>query len=213
MYSSRELFISDTTVIALSATEFVEFISSFAAFANEGYRVNGHLIRRIEDGNGDVIYSYKEEKTQILNKSYVYILNELLSNTYDVTLKSYTSPTCASIAPKLTKKYAIKSGTTDYDLYTIGYNKDVIVSVWTGYDDNRKIKSNKYKYSKNIWADTVESYLKNKNSSWYQIPETVIGVLVDPISGEVADENTSKPTLFYYINMIYWYYYYFIFNF
>ena len=59
----------------------------------------------------------------------------MLANTYDASLKSYTSPTCASIKPKLTKKYAVKSGTTDYDLWTVGYNPNVVVGVWTGYDD------------------------------------------------------------------------------
>ena len=193
--------IKANTSLPLGTSEFTmkEFISSFAAFANEGYRVNGHLIRRIEDGNGDVIYSYKEEKTQILNKSYVYILNELLSNTYDVTLKSYTSPTCASIAPKLTKKYAIKSGTTDYDLYTIGYNKDVIVSVWTGYDDNRKIKSNKYKYSKNIWADTIEGYLRQKENDWYDKPENIVGVITDLNNGSLATNESKLKKVLYYV--------------
>ena len=44
-----------------------------------------------------------------------------------------------------------------------------------------------------------ENYTKEKDSSWYDLPSNVVGVLVDPISGEVATENTKKPTMFYYI--------------
>lgn len=62
----------------------------------------------MEDGNGDVLYEYKKKKVKVLNKSYTYILSELLSNTYNTSLKSYTSPTCASIKPKLTKNMPLK---------------------------------------------------------------------------------------------------------
>ncbi len=177
----------------------IEFVSAYSSLANSGSTINGHLIRRVEDGNGDVIYEYKEKKEKVLNESYTYILNELLANTYDYNLKSYTSPTCLSIAPKLTKKYAVKSGTTDYDLWTVGYNPDIIVGVWTGYDDNRKLASNELKYSKNIWADTIEGYLREKDASWYEKPNNVVGVLTDMNTGEVATNDSKLKKILYYI--------------
>lgn len=176
-----------------------EFTSSYAAIANSGMSVKGHLIRRVEDGNGDIIYEYKDKSEEILNKSYTYILSELLSNTYDANLKSYTSPTCASIAPRLTKKYAVKSGTTDYDLWTVGYNPDVVVSVWTGYDDNRKLSSSEYKYAKNIWADTIENYLRDKEYSWYEKPDNVVGVITDLNTGRQATNESKLKKILYYI--------------
>ena len=177
----------------------IEFVSAYSSLANSGSTINGHLIRRVEDGNGDVIYEYKEKKEKVLNESYTYILNELFANTYDYNLISYTSPTCLSIAPKLTKKYAVKSGTTDYDLWTVGYNPDIIVGVWTGYDDNRKLASNELKYSKNIWADTIEGYLREKDASWYEKPNNVVGVLTDMNTGEVATNDSKLKKILYYV--------------
>lgn len=176
-----------------------EFVNAYSALANSGYSVKKHLIKKIEDGNGDIIYEYKEDKEKVLNKSYTYILNELLSNTYDTSLKSYTSPTCASIAPKLTKKYAVKSGTTDYDLWTVGYNPDVVVGVWTGYDDNRKLTKKEYKYSKNIWADTIENYLRDKEGNWYEMPNNVVGVITDLNTGKEATNNSKLKKILYYV--------------
>lgn len=176
-----------------------EFVNAYSSLANEGVKTNNHIIRKIEDGNGDVIYKYKEKKEEILNKSYSYILSEMLANTYDASLKSYTSPTCASIKPKLTKKYAVKSGTTDYDLWTVGYNPDVVVGVWTGYDDNRKLSSKEYKYSKNIWADAIEEYLRDKKEVWYDKPDNVVGVLTDLNTGKVADNNSKLKKILYYV--------------
>ncbi len=176
-----------------------EFVSAYATLANSGVSVKEHLIRKIEDGNGDIIYEFKDEKEKVLNKSYTYILSELLSNTYDTNLKSYTAPTCASIAPKLTKKYAIKSGTTDYDLWTVGYNPDVVIGVWTGYDDNRKLNKKEYKYSKNIWADTIEGYLRDKEANWYETPNNVIGVITDLNTGKEATNDSKLKKILYYV--------------
>ena len=176
-----------------------EFVSAYASLANSGYSVKNHLIRKVEDASGTVLYKYKEKKDKILNESYTYILNELLANTYDVSLKSYTAPTCASISPKLTKKYAVKSGTTDYDLWTVGYTPNVVVGVWTGYDDNRKLSNKELKYSKNIWADTIEGYLRDKEEKWYDKPSNVVGVLTDVNTGFVATNDSKLKKVLYYI--------------
>ena len=45
----------------------------------------------------------------------------------------------------------------------------------------------------------MEEYLKDKDNSWYEIPENVVGVLVNPINGVVADSDSSKSKLFYYL--------------
>ena len=175
-----------------------EFVSAYSMFANTGYSVKGHLITKIEDIKGNLIYEYKHKKKRVLDKSYTYILSELLSNTTDRKLKSYTSPTAASISLKLTKKYAIKTGTTDYDLWTVGYNPDAVVGIWTGYDDNRKLKK-EYKYSKNIWADTIENYLREKKEKWYEKPDNVNGVLTDLNTGKVATNTSKLKKILYYI--------------
>lgn len=177
----------------------LEFTNAYATLANTGISVKEHLINKIEDAQGNVIYEYKNNNDRVLNKSYTYILSELLSNTYDTSLISYTSPTCASIAPKLTKKYAVKSGTTDYDLWAVGYNKDVVVGVWTGYDDNRELSSTEYKYAKNIWADTTEGYLRDKESAWYETPDNVVGVLIDVETGEVATNDSKLKKILYFV--------------
>ena len=55
-----------------------------------------------------------------------------------------------------------------------------------------------FKYSKKIWANALESYLKDKEVTWYNIPENVVGVIVDPITGNLAtNESTHKKILYY----------------
>lgn len=177
----------------------MEMVSGYAAFANMGYKVNSHLIRKIEDSNGNVLYEYKDEKVNILNESLVYILNEMLTYTYDKDFIDYNYPTMISLLPKITNKYSIKSGTTNSDMWIMGYNKDCVLGVWTGYDDNRDMDSNDASFHKDVWIDTIEGYFKDKETSWYQVPDNIVGVLVNPLTGDLAKKEDEKKKLFYFL--------------
>ena len=50
-----------------------------------------------------------------------------------------------------------------------------------------------------MWRDTVEEYLKEVEPHWYSMPENVVGTLVNPITGKIADEKDKKATMFYYL--------------
>lgn len=177
----------------------IDYVGGYATFANGGYKIKPHLIEKVLDCNDNVLYEFKEEKEPVLNSSIVYILNDLMTGTYDLTMIDYNYPTCGSLVNKITNKYAIKTGTTDTDSWTIGYNKDILIGVWNGYDDAKTIEMNAVKSSKNIWADAIEGYLKDKDTSWYDMPDNVVGVLVDPINGTLADNKTKKKKILYYI--------------
>ena len=45
----------------------------------------------------------------------------------------------------------------------------------------------------------MEKYLKDKDNSWYDKPDNVVGVFVDPITGEIANETTKKRKILYYV--------------
>lgn len=177
----------------------MEITAAYSSFANQGYKINPHFIKKVEDSKGNTLYENKEEKIEVLNSSLTYILNEMLTNTYNKNFIDYNYPTLISLLPNITHKYAIKSGTTDTDLLIMGYNKNAVLGVWTGYDDNKKIDSTKYSYHKNIWIDTMESYFKNHEAQWYDIPDNVVGVLVNPITGTLIDDNAEKKEMFFYI--------------
>ena len=177
----------------------MEMVCGYGAFASQGYNVDSHFIKRVEDSKGNIIYQYKEEKDLILNPSLTYILSEMLTSTYDTAFISYNYPTLISLLPKITHKYSIKTGTTDSDMLIIGYNKNAVLGIWTGYDDNRKIDANDYYLHKDVWIDTMETYLKDKDNSWYSVPSNIVGVLVDPITGMLAKEDTKNSKMFYFI--------------
>lgn len=177
----------------------LEMAAGYSAFANLGHKVTPHLITRIEDKDGKVLYTYKEKREKVLDENLCFILNNMLTATYDKDYIDYNYPTALSIASKMTHKYALKSGTTSTDNWNIGYNKDLLTAVWVGYDNNQELKSSEYKYAQNIWLNSMERYLEGKGEGWYETPENVSSMLVDPISGKPALENTEKSKLMYFI--------------
>ena len=179
----------------------IEMAAGYSAFANLGYKVEPHLIEKIVDENNNVLYQSKKEKSLVLNSSLAFILNNMLTSTYDVNFIDYNYPTAVSLSSKLTHTYALKSGTTNGDNWNIGYNSDVLCAVWMGYDDNRSLNTNEYKYSQNIWYKSIEAYEKDKdnNDVWYKVPKNVSAVFVDPISGKPVTNDVQKKKLMYFI--------------
>lgn len=185
--------------LGTASINIIEMAAAYSAFANEGYKVEGYLISRVEDLKGNVLYEHKEEKENILNKSLTYILSELLTSTYDSTFIDYNYPTAIGIAPKIKHKLALKSGTTNTDHWSIGYNHNIVTAVWVGYDDNRDIEASDYKYSRNIWVEATEGYLQDQEDAWYKQPSNVVGVLVNPITGKPATDVDEKKKIMYYV--------------
>ncbi len=179
----------------------IEMAQGYAAFANEGYKVEGHFIEKIENGKGEVLYEYKKNKELVLNSSLVYILNNMLTATYDPLYVDYNYPTGIGLNGKLTHTYALKSGTTNGDNWNIGFNKKIVCAVWVGYDNNKELSKKDYKYAQNIWYKTVESYEKDMKDEdvWYEKPKNVVGMLVEPISGKPATESEKKQKLMYFL--------------
>lgn len=176
-----------------------EMVTGYASFANMGYKVESHFIEKVEDSNGNVLYEFKNTKKNVLNPSITYILNEMLTYTYDSAFIDYNYPTLISLLPQITHKYAIKSGTTNTDVWIIGYNEKAVLGIWNGYDDNRELSSNDSGGHKNVWINTMESYFKDVETNWYEKPKNVVGVLVNPITGELATDRDKNNKTFYFI--------------
>ena len=187
--------------LPLGTTELniLEITNAYATLANNGIKNEPYLISKVTDMNDNILYEHKSNSITVLNSDYVYILNNMLSLTYDYDMIDYTYPTNISVKALLSNKYAIKSGSTNTDNWVIGFNKNAVMSIWVGYDDNTYLKDTDYKYIKKIWANTMEGYLKDKDNTWYEKPKDIVGVMVNPITGELANKTTQKKKIFYYL--------------
>ena len=181
------------------AISLIDMMGAYSYLASEGKKAEPYFIEKVTDISGNILYEHKDIDEVVLNKSLTYIISELLANTTNTKFISYTYPTSYGISYKLTRKYAIKTGTTDFDHLCFGYNKDIVVGIWSGYDDNRKITSTDTVNNKSMWADIIESYLGDAPDSWFDMPSNVVGVLADPVSGSIATNDNKNATILYYI--------------
>jgi len=195
---NEELSAVPSLALGTGEINIIDYATGYTTFASGGYKKDLYLIRKIEDKDGNIIYTKDNKKSLVLNPNYVYILNEMLANTSSSAFKDYTTATASTIASKLSRKYAIKTGTTATDYWTVGYNKDDLMLIWLGYDNNKEFTNNYGYMSKNIWADTMEEIQKEKTDNWYQTPENVVGIVLDSVTGEVTN-NSEKAVVYYYL--------------
>ena len=177
----------------------VELASAYSVLANGGKKVTPHLITKVVDKDNNVLYEYKNKEEVILNSDITFIMSELLTSTYDTNLIDYTYPTCISVVDKITHKYAIKSGSTDTDAWVVGYNPEMVLASWAGYDDNKNVSTDIVGANKTSWAVAMEKYFENNEATWYSIPQNVVGVLVDPVTGNIATEDSKNKKILYYL--------------
>ena len=177
----------------------LDFANAYTTLASNGYKRELSTIVKVTDMQNNVLYEKKESNDQVLNSSYTYILNELLTATYNSAFIDYSNPTIISLGSKISRKYAMKTGSTGTDCWMIGYNPDALMLVWNGYDDNQEMEVADGNISKNIWVNTMEEYLKDKEPYWYELPSNVIGIPLDAVTGlEPTDEN--NVFVYYFIN-------------
>ena len=123
--------------IALGTAEvtLIELTSAYAPFANGGHGVLPHLITRVRDGEGKVLYQRRRSTTgQVVALGYVGAMNDMLN----ATIVRGTGRRAAfpdHIA-------AGKTGTTQgsRDAWFIGYTAHYVTGVWIGNDDATRMK-------------------------------------------------------------------------
>lgn len=175
----------------------LDFARGYTTLASGGYKREITFIEKVEDIHGNVLYQKKHNDNLVLNESYTYILNEMMTSTYNSNFIDYNTPTVMSIASKISNKYAIKTGSSGTDCWMVGYNPNILMMVWNGYDDNSEMAVKDGTISKNIWVDTVENLSIEKE--WYEMPNNVVGVPLDAITGEETTDN-SRTSIFYFVN-------------
>lgn len=185
--------------LALGAEEInmLDYATAYNTLANYGIKKDIYFIEKVEDAYGNLLYKHKSKEEEVLDKDYVFIINEMLTNTYSANFIDYLNPTVIYLNSKISRKYALKSGTTENDYWIVGYNPDILMMVWAGNDMNENVDSSYSKKVKNIWCDTVEKYEKDKDVTWYEMSDNIVGIPLDAITGDKST-NPDKTIIYYF---------------
>lgn len=175
-----------------------EMVTAYSHFANGGHKVKPFLLEKILAPDGKVIYEREPVLgEQVLDERVTFILNQLLTGMFDPNLSDYLAVTGGSISSGLSGDYAGKSGSTESDHWMIGYSPELIVGVWTGYDDNRRVGSSQA--AKLIWRDAIEAGHAENGSHSFVAPPGIVAAYVDPKTGLLSDQNCPVSRLMFFI--------------
>jgi penicillin-binding protein 1A len=123
--------------IALGTSEvsLLELVGAYAPFANGGLGVIPHVVERITDGKGKLLYARNEQPLgRIIEARYVAMMNEMMQQTLTIgTAHKAALPGWPA---------AGKTGTSqDFrDAWFIGYTAHLVTGVWLGNDDGAPTK-------------------------------------------------------------------------
>lgn len=109
----------------------IQMVEAFALFPRGGESIEGHLLRKVEDRDGNIVYNYKAKKTrQVISTGTATVMSSMLQT----VVKSGTGTRAKSYGyPGF---LAGKTGTTDNfrDAWFVGFNQRYTSALWIGYD-------------------------------------------------------------------------------
>ena len=184
--------------LGTSEINILDYATGYTTFASGGFKKDLYFIEKIEDLDGNILYEHESYDNLVINPNYTYILNEMMNTTTNDAYVDYTTPTALNISSSLTHKYALKTGSTNTDYWIVGYNKDALVMMWMGYDNNLNVDNKVRNSAKKTWASTIEFALKDIDTSWYETPKNVVALPLDAVSGKVTNDQ-NKAALYYYV--------------
>jgi 1A family penicillin-binding protein len=176
--------------VALGASEVtpLELATAYAPFANGGLRVQPRLVRRIEAGNGKVLYTQEQASTgRVLDERDAYLVSSMLRAAVDygtgAALRSYG----------VRGIVAGKTGTTNdgADVWFVGYTPTVVAAFWFGLDQRRSLGSNASggRLAAPAWAEFYTTGWREATTSRdWSPPAGMVPATIDPQTGYLANE-------------------------
>ncbi|WP_091174042.1 PBP1A family penicillin-binding protein [Paenibacillus sp. 1_12] len=166
-----------------------EMASAFAIFANGGVRVEPTAVLRIENRSGRVLYEAQPKREQVIEPPYTYVMTQLMESVFE------QGGTGNRVSTVIKRPVAGKTGTTNTDAWLVGYTPELSTAVWVGYDKDRNISTLESHVAAPIFAEFTERALESVPPKLFPVPDGVVSVNIDPVSGKLANEDCPKSRL------------------
>ena len=158
--------------------------SAYAAFANNGMVSTPQLIRRVENRDGQLLYSVTPHSERAVSEATAFMMASMMAD----VINAGTAWQARQLG--FTLPAAGKTGTTnDYkDAWFVGFTPKLVTGVWVGYDQPRTIMRGGYaaELAVPILARFMASATAGDEPTWFRPPPTVTGVTVCRLSGKRA---------------------------
>jgi penicillin-binding protein 1A len=192
----------------------LQLATGFSVFSNGGFKVSPHLIQRIDDVNGKIVYQADSLKNIASNQEFVddgatenqkmaslkvpRVITEQNAYLINSALQGVVYHGTGRAAMKLKRHdLAGKTGTTNdqIDAWFVGYNADVVTAVWVGFDKPKSLHEYGAQAALPIWIDFMGAALKGKPESKMKTPPGIVTARINRSNGLLAQPN-DKNTVY-----------------
>ena len=175
--------------LALGASEvtLLSLTGAYGALANGGVVRQPTLIRRVEDSDGNVLYSDVGKSTRAISEASAFLMSSMLADVinhgtaYRARQNGFTLPAAG------------KTGTTnDYvDAWFVGFTPHLVTGVWMGFDQPKTIIRNGYagELAVPVWAAFMKTATRGDKPDWFERPSTVTTMNVCRVSGKLPNNG------------------------
>jgi penicillin-binding protein 1A len=195
----------------------IDMASAYAVLANGGYMIQPHIIDRIETRDGKVVFEARHPEVcdfcglpeltgeiqpiipavRTIDERNVFIINSILQD----VIKRGTGRKALVLERS---DLAGKTGTTDKaaDTWFNGYTKDLVATVWIGFDDYRPVGDNVYGSNTPlpIWIEFMRGALDGVPEKTNPQPEGIITMKIDPETGRLARPGQDSAIFEYFLS-------------
>ncbi len=189
--------IHPTPAVALGAYEVtpLEIAGAYTIFDNQGVYSKPYFVSDIASDHGSIIFDNKPEHRDVLDPRVVFLMDQLLEE----VVRSGTG--AAVWSRGINFPIAGKTGTS-HDGWFAGFTSKLICVVWVGFDDNRELNLEGAHSALPVWAEFMRrahEHREYRNVSEFEAPAGVVGVQIDPASGQLATAACPKVRTEYFI--------------
>jgi penicillin-binding protein 1A len=179
--------------LALGAAEstLVEATSAYSAFPNHGVRLTPYLVASVADREGNVLEENRPEPREAIRADTAFVMTNLLAG----VVQRGTAAAAASLDWPL----AGKTGTVDNntDAWFVGFDPELTVGVWVGYDEKRSIGPNETGATAAlpIWMDFMRASIEARRAApapEFEPPGNIVFVTL-PSGASEAFINGTQP--------------------
>ena len=185
----------------------LEMATAYSSFANGGFKVESHFIRKIIDRTNTTIFeanpytACEDCSANNSNSSQINPAKRIMKPTvhYQITsmLQSVAQSGTGSRSNRLGRKdLAGKTGTTDdqKDAWFCGFSPTKVTTVWVGFDRIAPLgrKETAAGAALPIWIDYMKTALKGEKDIGWKVPRGLINVQLDAETGMPPNEYTME---------------------
>jgi len=182
--------------IALGAGDatLIDITSAYTTFPNQGVRMRPFMVQTVKDRDGNLLEDNRGEPTDVIRADTAYVMTNMLRGVLSLRGTGARAAQLASQWP-----LAGKTGTVDdnTDAWFVGFDPDITVGVWLGFDDKRKSLGGAEQgalAALPIWMDFMKTYIEGRPDKDeprdFEAPGNIVFLAVDKGNGAVLPNDT-----------------------